>query len=632
MANNNESLKWSIISSIEAIKSVNDDPELSSSDDIKDTFIKDVKTKLGTKNAKTFGGLKSKASKSKDNKTNIFKDLNDICDSFMNSIHKVAHPKNKLPHKGRLTQHIFDSADITIKAAPEIIRTLSEEVLFAGDGICGSDTVITGDTLSLDPGMFDFLNMFTIDPSSPIGQICYESIDIGGIQLNRELYELFNSGTPFNFSLGNSKNLFNVSWDEGNQKYNFSGLTMSGDTQHTVGKFIKSYYSKIQHVHLSDVKRMALLMLLLSDDGDSKMFTIGLNEINRLLEKLFADCNTPQEKGLDKNSPQFEENDQDNESYFDFDNVEGIDLDDESRRLRKVMKFVDCGNIEVPIRPQHLEDFVYLSKNDLDGALNDVLENFAVNACYDSGNSANLENFHIELRTNFNLAIPTAMICSILSPKFLLPIIIIYKLIKGGTEKLKEIMKKLWKLFTKLIKKLYWLFINEFWNRVKRDLLDFLKTIALNILKEKFRRYYMIIASLIALIKKILNMNLDNCNTLYTLVAKTIETALSAGSFNINPMGFLLSLSALKSGYSPTRAINEATKRLNGKGVNTKPIFGKTNHLNHVVSSIIKGHDHENSNNSKVMSGNLLTVIPVPGLSGPITILPGQIKTAGVKF
>ena len=64
-----------------------------------------------------------------------------------------------------------------------------------------------------------------------------------------------------------------------------------------------------------------------------------------------------------------------------------------------------------------------------------VLENFANNACHDAGNSANLENFHIEIKNNFNLMLPTAMISSLLSPKFLLPIILIYKLVKGGLDK-----------------------------------------------------------------------------------------------------------------------------------------------------------------------------------------------------
>ena len=74
------------------------------------------------------------------------------------------------------------------------------------------------------------------------------------------------------------------------------------------------------------------------------------------------------------------------------------------------------------------------------------------------------------------------------------------------------------------------------------------------------------------------------------------------------------------------------TKLANNKGVNTSPLHGVTNKLNHVFSSMVKGHDQENSMNSKVMSGNKLAIIPIAGLSGPLIIPPGAITSAGLKL
>jgi hypothetical protein len=258
--------------------------------------------------------------------------------------------------------------------------------------------------------------------------------------------------------------------------------------------------------------------------------------------------------------------------------------------------------------------------------------NTANNAFNDSNNTASLDNFHVGLLTDFNLNMPKAMIASLLSPKYLMPIVMIYKLINGGLDKIKDLMKKLYKLFFKLIKKLYWLFISEFWKRVKRDLLDFLKITALNILKEKFQRYYAIIAALIALLTKILQTNLDNCQSLYKLISSTIEAALSGLSFNINPGGFLLQLAALRSGYSPTRAISKITQMANKMGVNTKPLYGNTNKLNHVFSSIVRGHDHEETMHSKIMAGSMSSVMKIPGIPSPFQLPPGLITTAGIKF
>ena len=45
----------------------------------------------------------------------------------------------------------------------------------------------------------------------------------------------------------------------------------------------------------------------------------------------------------------FDETDEYVEYYFDFDDVEGIDLDDEDSRYRRVLRFKDCYNFEIEI-------------------------------------------------------------------------------------------------------------------------------------------------------------------------------------------------------------------------------------------------------------------------------------------
>ena len=62
--------------------------------------------------------------------------------------------------------------------------------------------------------------------------------------------------------------------------------------------------------------------------------------------------------------------------------------------------------------------------------------------------------------------------------------------------KSKEIMKKLHKLFFKIIRDILWKFLSEFWKLVKKDLLEFLKITALNIIKEKYKKYSYALSSL----------------------------------------------------------------------------------------------------------------------------------------
>jgi hypothetical protein len=636
MANNIQETKNNALSLLSVIHSINDDPNLQGNDALKDTLIKDIPSQPG-KFGKKLSDLKGKLNKKKESSSNIFRDLTQLCETFLGTSQKYQAAKYKLPVKNRLRQIIEESVEITMGAAMQIILETSQETLFAGDGICGSDTPITTDTLELNPGDFDFLNLLTISPLSNMGNVLYENTTEIGTQLNRGLYNLFtptgqtyyNVNNQYAIKASKNTNLFTVYWDDPTQHYKFSGLTKNGTQK--VGTFLKELYSSLHKPNKSDVLRVALMMLS-QGDKDSQMFDIGLNDLNRVLEKLFADCGTNKTKGLNQNEPQFEENDDDYQRYFNFDDVEGIDLDDESRRFRKVLKFKSCNDVEVPVRTQHFEDFVILSKKNLNDSIAAALENIANNAHLDADSGLGAEDFHFNINSDFNLMIPKAMIAVLLTPKFLLPIVMIYKLVNGGLDKIKDLMKKLFKLFYKIIRKLYWKFIGEFWRRVKKDLLDFLKITALNILKEKFKRYYAIVAALIALLKKVLDKNLDNCQVLYKLVVQTIETALSAASFSLNIPGFLLSLASMRSGYSSTRAIMNITKMANKKGVNTQPIYGNTNKLNHVFSSMVKGHDEENSMNSKIMSGNQFAVIPIPGMSGPLILPPGIIKTAGIKL
>mgnify|MGYP000179483589 CR=1 FL=1 len=46
----------------------------------------------------------------------------------------------------------------------------------------------------------------------------------------------------------------------------------------------------------------------------------------------------------------------------------------EADRLEKVLRFRDCNNFEIPTNKNHIEDFVYLSKNqNLNNVVNSTL-------------------------------------------------------------------------------------------------------------------------------------------------------------------------------------------------------------------------------------------------------------------
>jgi len=605
--------KAKIKSKINAVKKINDDAKQVV--DSGKAFVGSIPDKLASKvpnlNGKNLSDLIPKKAKKKESQTDIFQDLIDTVEGFLGTAPKnpTVDYSDRAFSKQRLKQITQESAHETIKSSRTIVMDGVQKILFAGDGICGTQKSFTGSTVSLKPSEFDFMNVLTMDPTSSTGKIVYEqSPSVTGLkQMNRMLFNSFNGGSQ-SFTTQNGDSLFSFSWDTNNQRYDISGLEVNPTnaiTGGTIQGFLNDYYSNIENIDMSGVTKMAMLMTINADGSEPPLFNIGLDNLTRLLKKICANCGSPS-TGLKQNATtQFNENDQDSEFYFDFDDVEGIDLDDEANRRNRVLKFRDCNDFTTQISSTHFEDFVYLSKNkNLNDVVSKTLYNSAADAHDQTDGSIPVDNFHINLLSSFILNLPKALIATVLSPKYFLPIVIVYKQLvsEGGNtvNDVKVMMKKLHKLFDYIINQLFWKFLAEFWSRVKKDLLEFLAIFAAKILLNKSKKYVLIISSLIALLTKILELDLTNCETLYGLINSTINSALMGGLSLIQIPPILLLTSSLRDGFSADRAYMNAMEGLNGAGIDTSDKFGVPSQVGDLVKSIIDGHTKEHDTNAKV--------------------------------
>ncbi len=477
--------KNKIKAKIEAIKRVNDDSD-KSIDALADKFLKDLPS-----TDKLFGNKLSdfaaKRKKKKENKKDVFSEMIDMVEGFLGTNKKVEGSEKEFS-KARLKQHTNDATNLTLKNSKTIVMDSVKKVLFAGDGICGTNRKLIN-SVQISPKEFDFLNVLTVSPTSSSGKVMYEptSPNNGYVKMNRKLYETFTTATTFQTRDG--RDLFSMSWNQTSQKYTISDISTQN---YDVETFLNDYYSNIEQIDFTGVTKTAMLMTLKGDGSEPPLFDKGFNDLNRLLNKLCALCNNPPKDStlLQNALDQFNENDEDLDFYFDFDDVEGIDLDDESARYKKVLRFVDCNNFESPSNPSHFEDFILLSnKKNINDLVDNALLNAASEAKEQSDSSIPLDNFHISILNSFILNLPKALIASVLSPKYFLPIIIVYKSVVSGASSLiesaRELMRKLKKLFNEIIKNLLWKFLSEFWRLIKIDLLNFLQKLALKIIKNK---------------------------------------------------------------------------------------------------------------------------------------------------
>ena len=624
-------------SKIDAIKKINDNPKLTT-DKIADKILKDLPSTNEMLGKKVDDFIDKRRSK-KENRTDIFGQMVNLADSFTNKngntpSFNIGHNKtftdNTTFSQKKIQKNAIYAANQVLNKSDKIISDNVSKIFFAGDGICGTDTAFKDDTIFIKPKEIDFLNILTINPDDGIGKIIYEPIDFvtPKVKFDRELYSLFTPGNSFTFNSINDNDLFGINWDVPNQRYVVTGLT----NNESISEFLSDYYSSIIFPDINHIIKTSILLTLQGDGSETTLFNESLDKMERLLQKLMSVCGNPTKNDELKNQNAidlFNETDEDIQYYFNFDDVEGIDLDNEDARARGVLKFKDCNNFEIPKNTTMIEDFIYfIDKKDMILLTDEILGRAAEDVYSQSNSTISLDNFRISFMNLFIFNIPKALISSLLTPKIIFPIVAVYKQYYNVDIDIYGLMKKLSKLFFFIIRDLFWLFIREFWKKTKPELTKFLSTLVSNIIKNKNKRYIIIIKALIALLSKILKDGIDNCADLYGVVMETINAALSIPMpFKIP--GILLSLSSRLPGYSEDRAVLNIMERMENAGIPTGQLYGDPNKYVDLVSAIIKGNAEEIAGNSFATVANEFIVLQATP-TGQVIIPPGTIKSNGI--
>ena len=123
--------------------------------------------------------------------------------------------------------------------------------------------------------------------------------------------------------------------------------------------------------------------------------------------------------------------------------------------------------------------------------------------------------------------------------------------------------------------------------------------------------------------------SLDNCNSIYEVILKTIDSVVNTRNNIVIPNPMLL-MSDQLNGYSQDRAVLNIVEMLNKQGISTSPIYGEENNLLKIIDSVVGGNMTELDENGYVKIVLKSGVIP----SGPggAVIPPGIISGVGKLF
>lgn len=617
--------KNSIINKLNLIKNINDNPE---------SFLNDLTDRLDKKSSdyvNEIGTKIEKAVRRKDNKNDIFSELLNISSIIIESNKKEIPDDDKFS-SDKLINYALIATKKTIDESNNVFLEEVKNIFFlSSDSICGTNKKINTDTLLLSPKSFDFLNLLTINPTSTNGKLLYEdNIERNKEKLNKEIYNIFN-GEPYDFTV-NSGVLFTLTWIPESQQFSVTNLTK---VLKNADDFLLDYYSKIEFFNIKNIINTCMGMTLMLDNKESVSFNVSLNLFNRIIKRITKRCGNSNDRDMLKNQTTlalFDENDE--IETFDFDGIDDVNLNDEGLILNGVLKFTDCDNFEVKLTPDIMEDFINVNDDNNVNNIENILKTIN-KASHDVNEqqkkkTITIDLYYLNLIKNFILNLPKAIMFNIFSPKMFLPIVILFKIFKNQVDTVldaKDIIKLLSKLFNNILKKLFWIFIKEFWSLIKPELKTFVKNLVKKILKNKYKRYYLIISSLIKLLTKLLeNRKINSCNTLYSTILKTIELALS-GEPKLNIPNIMLGISDKLPGYSQDRAFMNIAEKLESAGISLSPIFGEANDLVGLVKSIIEGNSDEIDQNSFIKVTNKKITIPTP--VGPLIIPPGLLNSTG---
>jgi hypothetical protein len=647
------------VDAIDATKTNGKTLDSRSFNDIADNVVKDLPTsKQLSQKLESLKSSRKNRNRKKQNKKDIFSEILEPLNKILESGRSV-NDFDRFASTQRLRRHAIDAADVTVNKSKDIVMDCVKTALFSNGGICGDNKTFSGctyDQVTLTPKEIDFLNILTINPNTDLGKIVYEPIkETGKEKVNRNLYSTF-QGIPYQYNTPSNKTLFTIDWDSPNQRFNITGLTQGSSIGNCgvdvkVEDFLNDYYSTIETPDIQVIIKNAILSTLnaastnpvsTSGGGDTVNIDFGnaINQLERMLSKITAFCGNQKKRDDLKNqnpTDMVDENDEDIEFYFNFDDVEGIDLDDEDARLRRVLVFQSCDRFEVPVNTQIIEDFIYLenkkSNNDL---INSTLNKAAADAFEQSDGSFDLPSFQLSINYKFLLAIPKAVIQSIISPKMFLPIVTIYKLfsvtIDGtvqATLDIKELMKRLSKMFVCIMKEIFWTFLRDFWKRIKKDIKNFIKDVAARIIKSKYRKYYIVISALIAFLKEIKDGEIDNCTDLIETIIKSIDRGIQgAGGLGLDIPKPLLALSSRLPSLNSTKIMMDAISKLQSNGIDVGPINGEDNDFVSAFAGVIDSMVN-NFARAPITTTNALPVTVVTPL-GPGFIPPFTNNSTGL--
>lgn len=546
------------------------------------------------------------------------------------------------------------------KVSPEIKKILVEEILKVL-GCSQEQTYNINNPIYVKVSSIDLFDLLKEDPNSNRGKVLYESIapsyGVRPFSMNRDLfYRISTPGFPTYlqdagsfYKGGSGQNLFNYQYSQ-TDTFGQSGDFIKIDLQprntivggfvnpgtNRVGDFLTDYYSTIKIMDTTNIFSNLMNGLtgcidIQANVSNSKISSdekVGLI-IQRILGLCFGD---KQEIDVQGNAKVSEEDDID-DSFFELSEIDLRLIDEKiNDRRNGVAEFQDCGNLKLPV------DYgsIYQNLLEIEGngsstppsqeKQDEIITNLTTTVSNNPIWSLLIPtglNIKVKLNLNFITQLPKALIFGILTPKVLLPLMLMLKAlgqtIGDSIEDVSTFMKNFRKFFLNLVSKIGALFVRELFAEIKKDIAKLIRSIGTEVAKNAAAKQYAIIFALVELamiIAKAIN-DWRQCKSIIDelMALLSLSSAYLGGGIPLP----LLAFSSMLPGFSSDRAFINSIEEMQKLGIPTGPMpDGSPNLGMAAMFSGMKGQDSEEASN-----GKLEIFVPSAAIT-PAGTIPGK--------
>ena len=557
-----------------------------------------------------------------------------------------------------------ETVDILLKAMLDAARevknqlpTLLTDSTIKALGCEQEQQYIPNEKIYIKLDSIDLLEYLKYSPDDNKTKILYEkeslSIQNNPFSMNRELYNRSQSNQSYSEQYGqfykgfSNQDLFDIKYvvqDQNTGNYgDFFEVTLQPklNSPTLVADFLVDYYQSIQIFDFADIVKNSLNVLTSAVDMDLEVgskkledVSVALKIIQRILGLCFDNTQEIEVGGTSKVSI-LEEID---ESFFELTEFELRDVNNDiNNTLNRVVEFEDCGNVKLPIDFNQVVNSISNIWENAGDKTDEQLQEELIETIKDIsqnpewGPSLPTIDFNLVLNLEVIKQLPKIITMSLISPKVLLPIFIMFKALKqnfvDAVEDFRSFLREMRNIMVVLIAEIQAKFKEVLVVLIKKQIYNLIVSLNKDISEKSKNTYITIITKLLSIAFVVVNLIRDykRCRsitdellTLLRLLAPKLKIPLPA-----------LAFSSLLEGFSAVRAFNNHTEILDRLGFPTGDLPDGSPNLGLIHDfSLITAYKKEMDENSKVQ----VSTINLGSPSQPLVSVTGPFVSPASLF